>query len=272
MATMQIHFFSRCLRREVPFTALLPVDSPVHPNQEDPSVRPLKALYLLNGYSGTHTDWLHFSRIRELADQYRIAVFMPSGENHFYVDDEDRGALYGEYVGEELVDFTRKLFPLSAAREDTFIGGLSMGGYGAIRNGFRYASRFGRIIALSSALIPYKIANMEPGFKDEIADYGYYRSVFGDLTRLLGSDKDPEAIVRQLIENGEELPGLYMACGTEDFLLDVNRRFHDFLEKERIRHAYRESAGAHTWDFWNETIADGLKWALGEPPADRIAD
>ncbi|WP_372635559.1 alpha/beta hydrolase [Cohnella sp.] len=265
MATLNIHFFSQSLRREIPLTALVPMDSPVHSAPENSS-GPLKTLYLLHGYSGTHTDWINFSRIRELSDRYRIAVIMPSGENHFYVDDEDRGALYGEYLGRELVDFTRKLLPLSAAREDTFIGGLSMGGYGAIRNGYKYADRFGKIIALSSAIIPYNIANIEPGFKDGIADYGYYRSVFGDLTRLLGSDKDPEALVRRLTESGAELPSLYMACGTEDFLLDVNRRFHEFLVRERVDHTYRESPGAHTWDFWNETIADGLNWALGEPP------
>ncbi|MBB6634596.1 alpha/beta hydrolase [Cohnella thailandensis] len=272
MAILNLHFFSRCLKREVPLTALLPVDSPFLPAQEDSTFQPLKALYLLHGYSGTHSDWVNFSRIRELSDRYRIAVFMPSGENHFYVDDEDKGALYGEYIGRELIDFTRKLFPLSSSREDTLIGGLSMGGYGAIRNGYKYSDRYGHIIALSSALIPYKIANMEPGFKDGIADYGYYRSVFGDLTKLLGSDKDPEAIVRRLCERGEELPNLYMACGTEDFLLDVNRRFHHFLEANKVEHTYRESAGAHTWDFWNETIADGLNWALGEPPAYPKAD
>ncbi|RUS45041.1 alpha/beta hydrolase family protein [Cohnella sp. AR92] len=272
MATINMHFFSHSLKRAVPLTALIPLDSPFLPPQKNSEIQPLKSLYLLHGYSGTHTDWSHFSRIRELSDRYRIAVFMPSGENHFYVDDENKGSMFGEYIGKDLIDFTRMLFPLSSSREDTFIAGVSMGGYGAIRNGYKYADRYGHIIGLSSALIPYKIANKEPGFKDEIADYGYYRSVFGDLTELLGSDKDPEAIVRRLIETGEELPRLYMACGTEDFLLDVNRRFHDFLEENKVEHTYRESAGAHTWDFCNEAIADGLKWALGEPPASPMPD
>ncbi|THF80317.1 alpha/beta hydrolase [Cohnella fermenti] len=267
MAILNIQFYSQCLKRQVPLTALIPLDSPFRLAGDEPEARPLKSLYLLHGYSGTHTDWTDFSRIRELADRYGIAVFMPAGENHFYLDDEDRGALYGEYLGRELIDFTRRMFPLSASREDTWIGGLSMGGYGAIRNGYRYADRFGRIVALSSALIPYKIANIEPGFKDGIADYGYYRSVFGDLSRLLGSDKDPEALVRRLKESGTPLPALYMACGTEDFLLDVNRRFHEFLEREKVEHDYRESSGVHDWSFWNRTIADGLTWALGEPPA-----
>lgn len=49
---------------------------------------------------------------------------MPSGENRFYLDDEKSGELYGEFIGKELVEFTRKLFPLSDKREDTFIAGL----------------------------------------------------------------------------------------------------------------------------------------------------
>lgn len=267
MATLTIRFFSQALRREVPLTALIPVDSPFLPVQANSSAPPMKSLYLLHGYSGSHSDWIYFSRIKELSDRYRIAVFMPSGENHFYVDDNDKGSLYGEYVGRELVDFTRSLFPLSTARADTFIGGLSMGGYGAIRNGFKYADRFGRIIALSSAIITYKIAHIEPGFKDLIADYSYYRSVFGELAQLPGSDKDPEAIVRRLTESGAELPSLYMACGTDDFLLDVNRQFHQYLEQAKVDHTYREREGTHNWDFWNETIADALIWALGEHPA-----
>lgn len=78
---------------------------------------------------------------------------MPSGENRFYLDDEKSGELYGEFIGKELVEFTRKLFPLSDKREDTFIAGLSMGGYGAIRNGLKYAENFGCVIGLSAALV-----------------------------------------------------------------------------------------------------------------------
>ncbi len=264
MATLQINFHSKCLSREVTFNALLPVDLPEGLGQPVKAGEPLKAIYLLHGFSGSHNDWMNFSRIRELSDRYQIAVFMPAGENHFYVDDENRDEWFGEYIGEELVDFTRKLFPLSTKREDTFIGGLSMGGYGAIRNGLKYAEQFGRIIALSSALIPYRIANMAPDYYDGIAGYKYYISTFGDLTQLLGSDKDPESLVHGLKKKGLKLPEIYMACGTEDFLLDVNRRFHEFLEQEQAGHLYVEGAGAHTWDYWDKHIEAALKWAAEE--------
>ncbi|PYI52240.1 alpha/beta hydrolase [Paenibacillus flagellatus] len=264
MATLQASFFSKSMRREVTFHALIPVDRPEIPGMPPVEARPMKALYLLNGYSGSCSDWITFSRIRELSDRGNVAVFMPSGENHFYVDDEDKGELHGEYVGNELVSFTRNLFPLSSDREDTMIGGLSMGGYGAIRNGLKYAHHFGRILALSSALLPYRIANAPPDYQDGVAGYNYFKRVFGDLDRLLGSDKDPEALVMRLKETNADMPQIYMACGTEDFLLDVNRRFHEFLNRENIVHTYKESAGAHTWEFWNGSIGPALQWALGD--------
>ncbi|GGH58758.1 alpha/beta hydrolase [Paenibacillus silvae] len=271
MATVQVNFFSKSMRREVSFNALLPVDLPVIPGQSETAIQqqPLKSLYLLNGYSGNQWDWITFTRIRELADRYRIAVFMPAGENHFYVDDEDKGELYGQYVGQELVAFTRELFPLSTRREHTFIGGLSMGGYGAIRNGLKYAEHFGGIIALSSAILPYKIANAEPGYSDGIADYKYFTRVFGDLSKLEGSDKDPEALVMQLKESGALIPNIYMACGTEDFLLDVNQRFRDFLLREHVPVTYTESAGVHNWDFWNDYITLALDWLASNEPSEQ---
>lgn len=261
MATMQISFFSASMKREVTFSALLPLDQP---DKEHDAGKPLKSLYLLHGYCGSHTDWISFSSIRELSDRYRIAVFMPAGENRFYLDDEESELKVGDYVGRELVAFTRRMFPISREREDTFIGGLSMGGYGALRNGLKYSETFGRIIALSSAIISYHVASMKPGQHNGIAGYGYYRSVFGDLEQVLGSDKDPEELVRQLKMANRDLPNIYMACGTEDFLLEVNQRLHRFLISEEIEHTYIETPGAHTWAFWNDKIGDALEWALAK--------
>ncbi|MNC31059.1 enterobactin/ferric enterobactin esterase [compost metagenome] len=260
MANMQVEFYSKSLKRQVSFSALLPIERLEPPT---PERRGLKSLYLLHGYAGSHTDWLYFTRIRELSEKYNIAVFMPSGENHFYLDDEDKEERHGEFIGHELVELTRSLFPLSREREDTFIGGLSMGGFGAIRNGLKYNGSFGRIIALSSALILHGIAGIGPDFHNGIAGYAYYRRVFGDLNSLLGSDKDPEALVKELKTAGADLPQIYMACGTDDFLLKENRLFHVFLAGERVAHTYKESPGAHNWDFWNTHIAEALEWAAG---------
>lgn len=263
MAYLTVNFFSDSLRREVTFNALLPIDGS---NKLDfASQQPLKSLYLLNGFTGSHNDWISYTRIRKLSDQHNIAVFMPAGENHFYVDHEAREEYYGQFVGEELVEFTRQCFPISTSREHTFIGGLSMGGYGAIRNGLKYNTRFAGIIALSAALIPYKIANASPDFTHNSMRQPYFQSVFGDLTKLLGSDKDPEALIKQLASAGKQLPHMYLSCGTEDFLYDVNLRYHQFLLSEAIEHTYKEKPGDHTWEFWDEGIEDALNWISALP-------
>ena len=262
MAMSQVSYYSKAMRREVTFNALLPIDMMEIPGKLNDKIKPMKALYLLNGYSGSFTDWISFTRIRELSDRYNLAVFMPAGENHFYVDDEDKGELYGEYVGDELVKYTRKLFHLSSEREDTFIGGLSMGGFGAIRNGLKYADNFSRIIALSSAIITYNIQNASPDYQDGIADYKYFTRVFGDLRQLKGSNKDPEALMIQLKQANAVIPNIYMVCGTEDFLLDVNRKFRDFIESEQVEHIYVEDTGEHSWEFWNKYIEKAILWAI----------
>lgn len=262
MAFLQVNFFSKALKRLVNFNALVPIDTFEIPGQEKIDRGPMKSIYLLHGYSGNHMDWVCGSKIQELSLIYNVAIFMPSGENNFYIDDVDKGALYAEYVGNELVEFTRKMFPISDKREDTFIGGLSMGGYGAIRNGLKYSHNFSRIIALSSALITHNIAGIPVDFKDSIADYKYYRSVFGDLNELLGSDKDPEALIINLKKENAAIPQIYMACGTEDFLLNENRSYHDFLTSEDVEHTYVEGPGVHDWNFWNEYIEKAILWAL----------
>ena len=263
MAFLQINFYSKALKKLVNFNAVLPIDTIEIPGMMDEAPKgPMKALYLLHGYSGGHHDWVCGSKIQELSIKYNIAVFMPAGENSFYLDDTDKGELYGEYVGNELVEFTRKMFQLSDKREDTFIGGFSMGGYGAIRNGLKYSNNFSRIIALSSALIIYNIAGIEEGYKDPVADYKYYTRIFGDLNKLIGSDKDPEALAYSLKESGSKMPKIYIACGTEDFLLNENRNYHNFLTSKNIEHTYMEGPGIHNWDFWNEYIEKAIKWTL----------
>lgn len=262
MALLQVNFYSSSLNGLTSFNALLPSDVPEEMKDPASYQRPVKALYLLHGYTGNYMDWITGTKIKELSEKYNLAVIMPSGNNSFYLDDTDKGELVSEYVGKELVEQTRKMFGLSEKKEDTFIGGLSMGGYGALRTGLKYDC-FGRIIALSSALILHKVAEMKPDAEDAIADYRYYQRVFGDLGKLLESDRNPEVLIRTHKAQKKEIPAIYMACGTEDFLFDENLRFHEFLTAEKVGHVFDRTPGIHNWDFWNEQIQKAVPWALG---------
>ena len=250
MALLQANFYSNSLCRQATFNAIIPVGKQ----------KPLKTLYLLHGLSGNYMDWLSCTRIAYWAESRNLAVIMPSGDNSFYVDNDNALAMYGDYFGRELVEATRELFPLSDKRQDTFIAGLSMGGYGAIRTGLKYHKTFGALAALSSALVVEGAVTSTNDTPTIIGRRSYFESVFGDLNKLVGSDKDPKTLITSMKNSGVDIPAIYMCCGTEDFLLETNRDFHRFLDEQNISHTYVEGAGAHTWEFWDEYILKVLDW------------
>ena len=257
---LRADYYSKCLRKVVSFSAILPVDISEEMKKPDaPQTGKLKTLYLLHGYAGNCNDWLLNSNVQELSTAHNLAVIMPSGDNGFYVDNYT-GARYGEYIGREIVEITRTLFPLSEKREDTLIGGFSMGGFGAIRNGLKYADTFGSILALSSALITDAVAESHGDMKDAPESKEYYISIFGDPEKLKGSENDPKALAKKLKESGKLIPSIYMACGTEDFLIQENRSLRDFLTELNVDFTYIETSGVHDWNFWSPHIKKALEW------------
>lgn len=261
MAVLTVNFYSRARVGFQSFTAILPIDPP--PAGETPlayAKGPWPTLYLLHGFSGNHNDWLLRSDIEAWAGQRGWAVIMPDGANRFYLDNPDIGEFYGSYVGQELVEVTRAMFPLSRERKDTAIGGLSMGGFGAIRNGLFYADTFGSIIALSSALITREVAAMTPeGGGNFMAPYGYFRHTFGEPGSLLGSDRDPEHLAKQRLAEGNA-PRIFLACGQEDFLFAENTAFHNYLNEIGYAHEWWARSGVHDFAFWNQATPVGMDW------------
>jgi len=77
---------------------------------------------------------------------------------------------------------------------------------------------------------------------------------------VLGSDKDPKALIKSLKASGASIPAMYLSCGTEDFLLEHNRDYHKFLTENEVPHEYIEGPGAHTWEYWDEYILKVLDW------------
>lgn len=260
MATISCDYYSLARHGAQSFTAILPCDPPPLDGGPVKYVDgPYPTIYLLHGFSGNRHDWLYRSNIEMWAVTNGYAVIMPDGTNRFYLDNEDTEELYGTYVGQELVEMTRRMFPLSRKREDTVIAGLSMGGFGAVRNGLHYADTFGAIIALSSALITEEVAAMKPGDRNPMAPYGYYRHTFGDPEKLLGSDKDPKHLAQQRLAEGRA-PRMFVACGTEDFLWKVNEGFHNYMDDIGYPHEWWAEPGAHDFDFWNRAMRTAIQW------------
>ena len=264
MALFTIQFRSTSLARSTQALLLLPNDmTPEETAVNENYQREMKTLVLLHGYTGSCHDWLTGSRIQEFSNRYNLAVAMPTGENSFYLNQRGTGRAYGTFVGEELIAYLQKTFHIAMRKEDTFIGGLSMGGFGALHTGLLYPEHYSKIFALSSALIVHEVMEMKEGVGNGVADYDYYRSVFGEPASLENSENNPEFLVKQRKERGEQIQPIFMACGTEDFLLENNRQFRDFLEKEGVDLFYQESEGIHDWQFWNQYLEPAIRWLLG---------
>ncbi len=175
----------------------------------------------------------------------------------------DQGVdMYGEYVGKELVEFIRKSFPVSKKREDTYIGGLSMGGFGAMRNGLKYSETFGAIVSLSGAFVLNEKTLEEVENPVFPADTMVYKKrVYGeDLAAALVSDKNPTWLIETMAKEGKEFPDIYMAIGTEDFLLEENEKVHKLLTDCGVKHEFVTGPGGHEWDFWDTYIKKAMDW------------
>ncbi len=250
MSDINVKFFSKELNRKVSFDIIIPNDV-----QYGESPRHIRTLFLLHGYTGSAENWVP----KHLCEKYGFAVVLPNGENSFWLDGMSSGHSYCRFVGVELVDYIRKTFGLAQCPEDTYILGLSMGGFGSIHTALKYPERFGKLGAMSSALIHREVATMTEGSSNGVANYEYYRECFGEPSELLASENNPEVLALADKENGT-LPEMYLCCGTEDFLLERNREFHKFLTENEIPHIYLESGGSHDYTFWDEYTIKIIDW------------
>lgn len=250
MAYYTIKLFVNALRRYTSFEMFMPNDirEDVPHEESEYTRRKMKVLFLLHGYTGNAGNWVP----EYIAEKYNFAIVMPNGENAFWLDGLSSGHNFATFLGEELPAYLRKTFGLAMGPEETYIMGLSMGGFGALRTALAYPDVFGKVAGLSSALIVHDIAHMKEGDNDELANYAYYHECFGDLETVEESDNNPEVLVKRLKESGKKIPELFISCGTEDFLLEKNRVMHAFLDGIGVPHVYMESKGGHDMDFWNE--------------------
>ena len=216
-----------------------------------------KTLYLLHGMSDDEGTWMRRTSIERYAEEKGLAVVMPDGGLGWYTD-MYRGLAWFKFISGELPALCRRFFPiLSDKREDTYIGGNSMGGYGALKCALRAPRTFSRVISLSGALdaADTAINNTVP------ATRRYWEDVFGPAEDVSGSENDLFAAATALTDPALR-PRIYMWCGTEDFLYAQNIRMRDHLRALGYDLMYEESPGDHQWKHWDKKIADALNWLL----------
>ena len=194
-----------------------------------------------------------WTSIERYANEYGIAVVMPNVHRSFY-SDRKNGGRYFTFVSDELITIMEETFPLSDKREERYAAGLSMGGYGAMKLGIACPEKFSVAASLSGALDIYgRLAAAETGLKDEFA---YILDFSGEERQKV----DLFLLVEKLNISNKPKPRLYAWCGTEDFLYQDNVKFRKFMENMDFEFKYEESAGDHSWGYWDVKIQTVLKF------------
>ncbi len=260
MAFFKMNYHSDVLKAGVTVHVILPEQAKTLIGMDTKGDGTYKTLFLLHGLSDDYSCWMRRTSIERYAAEHGIAVVMPNVGRSWYTDTA-YGAKYFTFVTGELPAVCRSYFNgMSHKREDTFVAGLSMGGYGAVKAALRCPETFGGCASLSGA---FDITDMRRvNMMDE------WKGIFGfeleDPAELAGSIHDVYALAEKNRKEGIPFPKMYLWCGQSDFLLDANRKFRDLLAQLQVDHHYAESEGNHSWKWWDMHIQDALKYLLGK--------
>lgn len=255
MAFIQCDFFSDVLGLSCSMNVILPQNTKKQIGMTGKAGQEkCPVLYLLHGMSDDHTIWMRRTSIERYVASLGIAVVMPAVNKSYYLDMAN-GDNYGEFISDELPTLAQSFFPISDKREDTYVAGLSMGGYGAFLLALTHPDKFCAAASLSGALNIARISD----WSDE-SRVSLHQRIFGSSENIPGSAMDLLAISKKLAESGQQLPRLFQCCGTEDFLYQDNLVFKDHIEKLPFDHTYVEGPGAHEWGYWDEHIQQVLNW------------
>ncbi len=246
MAFLQIHFFSAALNVASSINVILPEANQGIGITASKDERMPKVLYLLHGYSDDHTIWMRRTSVERYAANHNLAVVMPAVNHSFYCN-EVYGEKYWDYVSDELPRTVHRFLRVSDRPEDTYVAGLSMGGYGAMRLALTYPERFAAAASFSGAVdLSGVIYQRHRGAEID--------RVFGDRNDIKGSEYDTFFLMEKNAKAARK-PWLYVSCGTKDFLFDQHKAFVPALRKngwEVLSH--EEPDATHEWGFWDHQI------------------
>ncbi|MDR0890421.1 MAG: acetylesterase [Oscillospiraceae bacterium] len=230
----------------------------VTPNKAERLQQPAKVAYLLHGAGGNSRTWLDYSLLPVYASRGNTIYILPEAGRSFYADMR-HGQKFASYLCEELPEFCRRVFQISAAPEDTAVMGCSMGGYAALRSALQYPERFGLCAAFSTGplfLLETLTRLQEPSFCAAfVAQFG--QQLLDDFGAIFGSalqaeqTQDLTVLAQQAVGRA---PQLFLTCGRQDAFYAEHLRFCALLEKLGIAHTFESWDAGHTFPCFNDAL------------------
>lgn len=231
MSLHHVRWFSPALGKQSEFHVIVP-DGP----------GPHRVVHQLHGLSDDCSIWLRRTSIERYAAERKLMVVLHDGGRSFYLDWPGNLGNWEQHILQAIahVDAT---FRTRAERGGRAIGGLSMGGWGALRLGLKHRERFASVAAHSAVC--------ELVERQKAANWP-------ELALILRDGLPPDCDLRALARRSGPLPALRIDCGTEDFLIEDNRALHRDLTALGVPHRYEEHPGAHTWAYWDQHVQAAL--------------
>ncbi len=242
------------------------VNSPLYVILPDPGkiagvpVAKRKVLYLLHGLSDDGSAWQRYTSIETLANAYGLVVVMPSAGRSFYTD-QPNGQKYFTYLTAELPCYLSEVFGLAPRREDTFIAGNSMGGYGAIKAALLHPELYSAAASFSGVL-SLAILKLDPSDLRRRE----FSLLFGNLDKLFGGEHDPVTWLQRAAKDPARLPRLFLSVGRQEDIYPLTGMFHQACQSAGVASEYYEEDGVHDWFLWDRHIRLFLASVLGPIP------
>ncbi len=274
--TLREQFFSSTLNREFRYNIILPAGY-------DSSDQHYSVIYLLHGRGDTGTAWLHIHdtldamiAAEEIPPVIAVLPDMPSSSRaSYYVDSQYTGSLYQSEpvetaIIQDLIPHIDSTYRTLTEREGRFVGGYSMGGYGAIRLSMAYPERFMGALVLSPAVyfpLPPRDSSTREfgafGVGDVLFDESIYQSL--NYPALIESVTATRLPLRFFIAVGDDE---WRNPNYEERMHDLDMEAHMFFNHvvriPNVAAELRVYDGGHDWDVWRPGFVEGMRFLLGE--------
>ena len=239
MALITMNYNSPTIGMHQNLTIILPEDVTFFDSST--TAKHLKSMLLLHGLSSDETTYIRYTSIERYANEHQLAIIMPNVDHSYY-----------DYIL-EIYEYVHQILPLSRKREDNFIAGHSMGGYGTIKFALTQSDKFAKAAPLSAVFEAQRFIDLD------WTDFSP-QSITGNNTQIKGTELDTYYLLDQAIDANVDIPELFIMCGKEDFLYHDNLQFIETLNKKGVSYKFEDGPGDHDYAYWDRAIKRAIEW------------